>query len=188
MSADVIFYDPEDFEEPEDAPLGGEADAEWVLARLARIAESRRNVDAQFERMVDRYANWHTTATEALDMRENRERALLRGWMEARAAADPKAAKTVRLPSGTIAMRKGTTTVEVDDADAFIAWAESNGHSDLVRRPEPKIPPPAPDKTAIKASFHQRDGFYVVLGGEIVPGVHPEVHEPSLIVTLDQEQ
>jgi type II secretory pathway component HofQ len=185
MSAVEVDWDDES-DDVEPSPIGGEAEAEWAVARYARLLDQRQAIGDQHARMVAKYNTWRDQQFGDLDGRMAREYELLRSWMTARTAADPRAPKTVRLPSGTVSVRKGTSVVEIDDPEAFITWAETNGHSGLVRYPEPKIPAPAPDKSAIKArGFTPIDDGSLIEDGEIVPGVRLVVNEPHLHVTIE---
>jgi phage host-nuclease inhibitor protein Gam len=81
------------------------------------------------------------------------------------------AAKTLKLPSGTVPTRRTERRVDVSDPAAFVAWAQIH-RPDLVRQPDP--PPPAPAKTLIHsvAMVVDKDGELVaVIDGEVVPGL-----------------
>lgn len=170
--------------------IGGEADAELALEQLAEQEATARRVNDQHALMVARYDEWADSQLKLIEGRTEALRDRLHRWMQARLEADPKAAKTVSLPSGTVAVRKGTSSVEVDDAEAFIAWADANGYPQLVRRPEPVTPAPSVDKRAVKAalaSLPDVGGLYDPATGDTAPGVRMVRHDDTLQVHLDLE-
>lgn len=87
-------------------------------------------------------------------------------------------------PAGKLNRRKGSEVVEVEDEDAFVAWAMDNDFDKLVRMPDPK---PMAAKDEIKKAV-QKDGP-LVLGAsgelidydtaEVVPGIWIKRNEPS---------
>lgn len=151
-AGDLDLFEPEPEPGVADEPdtLGGEAEADYAVRRLAAYRRQEQHLRGQHKIMIDRYNAWLVGQLEKLQHKAGADEQRLRMWMEARLEVDHRAAKTVELPSGTVSLRKGSTSVDIPDQQVFLAWAEQLGRQDLIRRPEPKIPPPAPDKEAIR--------------------------------------
>lgn len=152
-----------------------DVDAEKVMRRLVTAHRRRRLILDQAEELLDPIIRWRDEALKPWDRRiawltdHLRLYAVKRRWKLGE--KDPQA-KTLKLPSGTVPTRRKDRTVDVMDADAFIAWAKATGRLDLIRQPDP--PPPAPAKVEIKKAVQiveKGDDLLVVLDGEVVPGL-----------------
>jgi hypothetical protein len=183
----VEEFDEDDLDEFERVDIGGEAEAEWALHRIARLKSKASDLAEQHALMVARYDDWLARTLTPIHDRLADETDRLGRWMDARLAADPKAAKTVHLPAGTVTVRKGTAAVVVDDEAAALTWAEMNAPH-LIRKSEPRPPVPTIDKSAVKrlaGQIHEPGEFTAVTAdGEIIPGVHIVVPERSVTVHI----
>lgn len=71
--------------------------------------------------------------------------------------------KTIKLPAGELEAHKQPDSLVVDDPVLAVAWAEANGHEDLVRRTDPEIRKPE-TKALIKATSQAIPGVTIVAG------------------------
>lgn len=149
--------------------------AEKVMRRLVAAHRRRRQILDQAEEMLDPIIRWRDDALKPWDRRiawltdHLRLYAVKRRW---RLGEKDPAAKTLKLPSGTVPTRRKDRTVDVMDAEAFVTWAKAVGRLDLIRQPDP--PPPAPAKVDIKKAvlIVEKDGaLLAVIDGEVVPGL-----------------
>lgn len=141
-----------------------------LSARRARLKQIRDDRKARLERWFD-----HETARIDRDLRFFAGR--LEGFHRAALDADPRNAKTIRLPDGTeLQSDAGRMALEVDDAPALLAWAEAHELADeLFRYPEPE-----PEKITLakrygaKAKGETEPGTYPAVDadtGEVIPGI-----------------
>lgn len=151
--------------------------AEWALRMLGRHEAEVASAAEVAARLIERTRKW----LEAEQLRhaphvEFFERQL-RVYHERKLEADPKA-KTIRLPSGTLASRRNTVgKVTVEDPEAFLAWWDSPANAELREAvPELVVAKRTPSVAVIKEAFTPKGEGMVDDGtGEIVPGV---VHTP----------
>lgn len=193
MTALEILDDGIDgLEPPEGSPL--DEILEWRLHRIARTRSRLAELAGERDRMIDRYRSWHDRLAVPLLARLDADSDTVRALMLERVDTDPKASKTLHLPSGTVATRKGSTVVEVDDEAAFVAWATGNAPFWL-RFPPP--PDPKPDKVALKEAVGietqlvpSGDGQRFVMSGtgEQVPGVRLVEKERTVTITTDLDE
>lgn len=126
MAPDWDYEDaPSALEDPKAADLSlmtkGDLERELDTAREVMNAEIHlikdwyEGIRTDVEGLID----WH-----ARQLAEFHRRAL---------EVDGKA-KTIRLPHGTLKSREGTLSVEVEDRDAYVAWARENGREGLLRQ------------------------------------------------------
>ena len=127
---------------------------QWVGARLDALREAERF----FQGGVTDY--WRRQLEPEVEERLARGMNFDDAWEDVRV-------KSRKLPHGSIAARRGTTKVVLEDVTSFVAWARANGRLDLLTTPEP-----APAKAAI-AKLPVVDGS-VVVDGEKLPGVRIE--------------
>lgn len=149
--------------------------AEKIMRRLVAAHRRRALILAQYEELVDPINRWRDNALKPWDRRiawladHLKLYAIKRRWRLGE--KDPQA-KTLNLPSGSVPTRRKGRTVDVMDADAFIAWARASNRLDLIRQPDP--PPPAPAKVEIKrvVEIVDKNGVLLpVIDGEIIPGL-----------------
>jgi hypothetical protein len=134
-------------------PITNPADAEWRLRRYNRLMAQRAEHEATFKALVEQTQAWFEEETAAIDRELQTLEFILRGWLLARIAEDPKGPKSTKLPSGTLSSSKGSLSVEVVDQEAFLAWAKEH-RPEWVETPQPPPPPPPrPAKAEIKKSL-----------------------------------
>jgi hypothetical protein len=163
---DRVENDPESIDA--DAWLIHDLDrADRTLRRLAQMDADMADVEALYRHRSNELGLWR----EAARRRDERVRAFLVARLEAfhraRLAVNPRAL-TVHLPAGDLKSTAGQDAWTYTDEDAFVAWAQANGRSDLLRETV------APDRNAVKKAFTVKDGKAVTEDGEVVPGVAVE--------------
>lgn len=195
----------------EPAPMPWQVDsigaADWAARKIRRalreidaIEDYRAQVIAQLDEAV---AAERARQEPVIEFFESR----LYDWLDREIASDeskrPRKSRT--LPCGlTVKRTAGREVVEVEDQDAFVAWASSTGHDFLLRPPKA----PQPDKAALaKAAWQELtattgagvevevswqrddDGRLMTPDGEVVPGVravaNPDRHS-IVLPTADE--
>lgn len=105
-------------------PIANQEIAEYALRRIATIEDHVRRVRAQASMWRSRIDAWLTDETTAPAARVDRLNRMLVAWGIEQRNANPRGTATFRLPSGEIATKRGKEpTVELDDEEAFLAWA-----------------------------------------------------------------
>ena len=113
--------------------INNEDEALWAMRRLAQAQRRIDEVKRQAKVELDRINGWveanvvtHGREVDFFDI------ALSEYLVRVREdSADGR--KSLDFPDGTVTSRVTPSKVAVLDADAFLAWAEANGHSDWVR-------------------------------------------------------
>lgn len=149
--------------------------AEKVMRRLVVALRRKQQIQEQYEELVDPIIRWREEALKPWDRRTAWLSDHLRLYAVKRRARlgekDPQA-KTLRLPSGSVPTRRKERTVDVDNAEVFVAWAKAGGRLDLIRKPPPSADAPAKVEIKKAAMIVEKDGDLVpVIDGEIVPGL-----------------
>lgn len=113
--------------------------AEWAMRHVAAAEAELRTLREQADAWAYRIHQWYEQRAKPLQATKGFMAAHLERYALERRLANPKA-KTLTLPSGKVATTYVAPKVEVDDADAVVAWAEANGLAEVVRvRKEPKV-------------------------------------------------
>lgn len=105
--------------------------AQWALRKLAQLQAELDDVEEQVVRERRRIDEWHEAQLKkhapAIQLFES----MLLDYHRARREADPKC-KTINLPAGTLHSRATKSKAEIEDVEAFIAWAKDE-RPDLLR-------------------------------------------------------
>lgn len=164
-------------EEKERFVVTDESSAEWTMEKLAECEKSRADINAQYEKMVERYTEWRDKQIEEIDNSVSYFEGLLREWAGAKLEGSKK--KSISLPSGRVGFRAGTTSYmyggkKVDKNDA-----------DFVNLVKQIAPETIETKESVKwADFKRRlqvtdSGKVVTNDGEIVEGMTGVTAEPT---------
>jgi hypothetical protein len=165
---DPGYYGPEPgYYEPDESWSLAEK-IEWHLARIARHESRVADMDAECRRMIERHQEWNERRTAESRRKATESRVMVEALMLDAIAADPKAAKSLELPSGSVTTRAGSTVVRVTDMDALKAWALANNEKVLRWKAEA-------DLAAIKEALAD---------GEAVPGVERETKDRTVTVRV----
>lgn len=177
--------DPGDDVEP---GLADQAMANAILRRkggyLRKLARQEDLYQAELERLTE----WITWMRDHYKEKIADADHWLAGWHQAQLGEHNTGPKTISLPAGTLKATKQQPEWEIEDETAFLAWADKRA-PELVRRPEPKEPKPAPDRMAIKARYadiakrtesdcRPGESVRVVDGDDEVPGLVIRIRGP----------
>lgn len=155
-------------------------EAEWALRKLVAIRAEKAEVAEQAKRWEERIDAWFQQAVKALDRSDMFFWSHLCDWALRRREETGKA--TTHLPSGDLRTTGHAAPVVVDDAGAFMAWAEEAMPAAV------KVA-----KSVVLAELRRAvtvvagEGGAVVVAkatGEVVPGV--TVAEPWVSVSLQE--
>lgn len=169
-----VEQEPFDGGDDELPPLDEDATArvawEWHLNRIRHYQQKVRQVEADRDAMIDSYVEWALATSRPWVIKCEQSEAWLEQAMLQAIDADPKAPKTVNLPSGSVRSTAGRERVEIVDEDEFLSWAKAEEQWDLyVTKLEPA-------KTAIKEALKD---------GEIIPGVELKTGERTVKVVVE---
>jgi hypothetical protein len=179
----------------DDEPSEGLVDQTVANAILRRVGMLERRLElreevyeAERQRLEQYIEHQRATLGEAIE----RDRHWLAGWHNAQLGPHGRGPKTIELPAGRLKAANQQPEYVIEDVGAFLAWAEEHA-PELVRRPEPKFPPPAPDKVAIKKrvapALKERKDWRPgdVVRFEDVPGVAVTMRGPKFEATPDRD-
>lgn len=165
---DIHDFDVDDFdaEQHESFRIQDDAQAAWAMRKLlgARIRKDNNVNVAERERL--RIDSW----IEQVNVKHDRDIAYFEAILSQYASVQRnEGRKTVETPYGVVKSRVGQPKIAVEDAEAFIAWAQQ-GHEDLL------LVKVGPSLSAIKAiaEIENTDTLGMVAitpDGEIIPGV-----------------
>ena len=170
MSIDPDIFEPDEVATAEPYKIAGLSEADWALRKLAQARNAIIQRAELKQAEIDRLNEWEAEANKADERTMEFFEGLLRDWHELQVEADPRDEqawkheknKTIKLPSGTLSVRKPTRHIEVHQDD-FMSWAEQHARFLLRVKYEP-------NKDAIK-KLGEQDGKPVTADGEVVPGV-----------------
>ncbi len=186
---------PEELEDGAPGPLADEEALQGVLRRLKRLDREAATVTDVAKVEVERITGWRDDRLAGIAKQRAYGERAVEAYTRGRAAANPRAKKSVSLPDGTAKLSKPQEKVEVVDEATFLAWAVEQGTDELadgtvvdiitVHHPALVRVTFAPVKDALKALDHgaeeTADGItsagLALPGGELVPGV--EVRRPA---------
>jgi len=174
---------PPESEERERWCIEGDRQAAWALRKLGRYLAEQKRLKDSAEEEAERIAAWLRDATHGLDGQVAFFQHHLEQYLLGLLDEDPQLPKTYKLPTGSIARRKGPDTVQAQGDfgdELFVAWALANDRLDLLRV--------APDRAAIKTELANggwsTPSLEVDAKGAAVPGEYGSTHA---VVTGDGE-
>lgn len=192
---------PEDFFEPDHDPFDdfdfeSYADDQFIAVseNVALSLIAAENRVAKREAEADMMRAGHLAALARCDgwldrmTRKDRDklelrRSQLRGLVEEHLDHNPKAPKTIVLPSAEITTHVGGVSVEITNDVAALRWVRDNAPH-LVRWTQPRASVEAIDRVALKKDLGnqlvERDGEVYSVDGDQVPGL-VVVHSPRTI-------
>lgn len=156
--------------------------ADAMLRRLAKLEAEARGINRQADDQVLLVEQWRAIELDRIEEQAVDIRSHLAQYTAALRRLEPKRG-TWRLPHGTLKSSAAQPVYTYEDEAAFLAWALVNA-PEVVRQPDPKPVPPAPEKNAVKKAFllpaDAKPGDRVPLvtaDGEVVPGVVVEIRD-----------
>jgi len=125
---------PETFTtEQERFTINTEDEALWAMRRLAQAQRRIDEVKRLAKVELDRINAWVETNTVGNKRTVEFYETALSDYLVAVRENSADGRKSLDFPDGVVSSRISPSKVEVADIDAFLAWAESNNHSDWVR-------------------------------------------------------
>jgi hypothetical protein len=157
----------------------------WALRKIARIEKERQEAREAAQLEKARIDEWLAAEEKRCDQARAHLDFLLEEYHRKILAENPKR-KTIKLPHGTLELRKQPDEWAIDE-EILVPWLMENRPELVVVPPPPK---PKPDRNGIKKAFEVRDGRAVYADketGEVVevPGI--EVHRRDLKFTVKVE-
>jgi len=144
MSQDIVDVSLEDFLAQAGQPQGfveadgafsitNDDEALWAMRRLAQAQRRIDAVKAQAQVEIDRINAWveaNTTDNKATVDYFDR---ILGDYLMTVRENEADGRKSLDFPDGTVSSRATQPKVAVEDLEAFLAWADANGHAEWVR-------------------------------------------------------
>ena len=146
--------------------INNDDEALWAMRRLAvaqrRIDEVNRLAHIEIERITRWVADNTSSAHNEIEYFDK----VLTNYLIRVRENEQDGRKKLDFPDGTVTSRITPDKVAVDDAEAFLAWAEANGHSEWVRVKREA------DVATIKKVVDYSDGAVIdPLTGQVVAGL-----------------
>ena len=148
------FGIPEDNEQRERFKIESKDQAAWALRKMSRIKAEIEENNKVAQAEIERITAWRDEENEKLERSISFFESLLHEFFLSQRESDPKL-KTMKLPHGTLKMRKQQPQYEYDEAQ-LLPWAKEN-------LPEAVIVKESVAKNSVKK--------YIQETGEVVPGV-----------------
>ena len=144
--------------------IDGDETATWAGRKLGQAEGEMARIKAIADTEIQRIEAWRDDALRIAERDVDFFTARLVEYRRDLEAANPKLAKSYKLPTVVLKRRAGRESTRITDPAAFIAWAEAN-HPDAVKvRRDPLV-------SALADLPRDDNGQLVADGGEIVPGV-----------------
>lgn len=146
--------------------LSSDDEALWAMRKVARAQRAIDEVKRMAQVELDRINAWIAAQTEDNGRVIAYFEGLLSDYLLACRENEADGRKTISFPDGEVKSRTVASKVGVTDSEAFLAWAEANGHGEWVRiKKEANL-------TAIKTSVDY-NGAEVIdpITGHIIEGL-----------------
>ena len=124
---------PEGFDYGNAFAINNDDEALWAMRRLAQAQRRIDVVKAQAQVELDRINAWIEQNTVANGQTVEYFERILGDYLMRVRENDADGRKSLDFPDGKVTSRVVSPKVEVTDLDAFLTWAEANGHGDWVR-------------------------------------------------------
>lgn len=154
--------------------------AEWCVEKIAELEARKAEVEAQYQKMIERYDKWREDELKNIEDSEAFFQSLLRPWVMEELKTSKK--KSVTLPSGRVGIRKGKETWTIagkafDKNDpALLVVAKNIGEKYIEIKESVKW---AELKKTLQVT---ESGSVVTEDGEIIEAFHVEQGEPKFYV------
>jgi len=165
----------DEFEVVEASPIAeaftvdDDSKADWAMRKLASLRRKQAENKAIAEAEIQRVTKWLETVNTSLENDASYFEAVLTPYALLQRS---EGRKSVLLPHGTIKTTAGRPKIEIEDEEAFLAWAKESENS--VIRIKTEI-----DKKALNALIRD-DNQVISTQGEIVPAVRVIPAETSV--------
>ncbi|WP_314047319.1 host-nuclease inhibitor Gam family protein [Selenomonas noxia] len=178
MSEQIAAYGTE----KERFTVTDEASAEWCLEKMEENEKARALIEEQYKRMIARHEKWREEALAELDNSDAYLKGLLLPWAQEKAADGKK--KSLKLPSGRIGFRAGSTSYMIGEDKVtathpkLLAFVKEN-YAAFIKVEE------SVRWGDFKKTLHvAKDGQVVTEYGEVIPDMQAVQGEPSFYVEV----
>ena len=113
--------------------ITNEDEALWAMRRLATAQRRMDEVKRMAQVELDRINAWVEANTASHGREADYFETLLSDYLISVRENEADGRKSLDFPDGVVTSRITPSKVAVIDSDAFLAWAEANGHSEWVR-------------------------------------------------------
>jgi hypothetical protein len=113
--------------------ISNDDEALWAVRRLAQAQRRVDEVKRQAQVEVDRIQRWVEANLGTHNGTIRYLEGVLTNYLVRVRENTADGRKSLTFPDGVVTSRVASSKVEVTDLDAFLAWAEANGHEDWVR-------------------------------------------------------
>jgi phage host-nuclease inhibitor protein Gam len=125
---------PEGFSgEAEAFTITNDDQALWAVRKLAQAQRRINEVKRQAQVELDRINSWVEANTAANSETVAYFERILGDYLLSVRENEQDGRKSLDFPDGKVTSRITPPKVAVEDLDAFVAWAEANGHSEWIR-------------------------------------------------------
>jgi len=151
----------------------------WALRKIAKVERERKEAREVAQAELSRIKEWLEEEERKADKAREHLDHLLEDYHMRQLEENPKAAKTIKLPHGTLKMRAQQPLFDRDDL-AIKAWAKDNKPAVLVPQ-DPKLDWAGLKKQLTIAGEKAIDKET----GEVVPGITVEERGPKFTVDVE---
>jgi phage host-nuclease inhibitor protein Gam len=113
--------------------INNDDEAMWAMQRLAQAQRRLDEVKRQAQVQLDRINAWVAAHTAKDGSEVEFFDAMLSDYLIRVRENEADGRKSIDFPDGAVTSRVTPSKVAVTDAEAFLAWAEANGHSEWIR-------------------------------------------------------
>ena len=124
---------PSGFDFSEAFSISNDDEALWAMRRLAQAQRRVDEVKRQAQIEIDRINRWILATVESDGRTVDYFERILGDYMMRVRESEVDGRKSLSFPDGAVTSRVVSPKVEVTDLDAFLNWAEANGHAEWVR-------------------------------------------------------
>lgn len=124
---------PEGFTYGEAFAINTDDEALWAMRSLAQAQRRIDEVKRQAQVEIDRINTWVEANTTSNQSTVDYFDRILGDYLMRVREDEQDGRKSLSFPDGTVTSRISQPKVEVADLDAFLEWAEANGHGEWVR-------------------------------------------------------
>ena len=173
-------------EEEQDAPLiDSMQKANYFLKLVSKIKEDIDSInemcDSEIEKVTNRVNHYREAKIKPLVNQIAYYEKLLKNYTQHELEVSNK--RSIKLPYGTLSMKKQQPKWEYGDEKELIAWIQDNGYNSILNE---KITCSLDKKLLKSAAFVTEEGVQIKIGDEIVilPGVNVTQQEDKFTIKI----
>jgi len=162
----LVGFESAEGEQAQAYAITTDDEALWAMRRLAQAQRQIDGIKAQAQAEIDRITRWVQASTASNHRVIEKCDRLLGDYLMVVREDETDGRKKLEFPDGSVSSRMTPPRVAVEDAEAFIAWAEANGKSEWVR-----VKREADIATIKKVADYQGDQVIDPITGTVVEGL-----------------